>query len=259
MTSIRLRQHPSTTFQHYIPRFLLREFGRGKKGKERICVYDKQTGRVFQTKISEIGAELGFYDIQGVSLDEHLKEIETSASREIHRIVKRHSLRDVDRPLVALFMVIQELRTESFRSKIRRINVELADHLKAMGATPREVRQQLVRGEEGVKFASLDMISRAEPFVEALLHLDWFLFEVPNGHHLYISDAPVVRQNLKHHGEFFSMGLVSDGIEVYFPLSEHLVIGLLCPSYRERMLTTLHGPPPRDPIDRKSTRLNSSH
>jgi hypothetical protein len=114
----------SGTFQHYIPQFLLREFGHGKRGRERIHVYDKKTGQEFETKISEIGADYGFYDAHGISLDDLLTDLEIKASREIHLIVKNHSLKGLDRPQLALFLAVQEIRTEAHRSRLRRIAVE---------------------------------------------------------------------------------------------------------------------------------------
>jgi hypothetical protein len=44
------------------------------------------------------------------------------------------------------------------------------------------------------------------------------------------------------------MGLASDGIEVYFPLSDRLVLGMLCPSYQDKMVNTLLGEGPKNPV-----------
>lgn len=243
------------SFQHYVPRFLLREFGHGKKGRETVHVYDKKTGQEFTSKISEVGAESGFYDLQGFSMDEHLKPLEVEASRAVHKIVRTKSLRDVDRPLMALFVAVQELRTAAFRSKLRRLAVELAEHCRSMGVNPARVKQIRRMDEESIRVSSLDMIARAKPFSVALLQLDWYLFEVPPGHNLYTSDAPVVRQNSKNNSPFFSMGLVSDGIEVYLPLGEKLVLAMLCPSYGQRFMTQLLGPQPWDPAEQTRVQM----
>ena len=235
------------TFQHYVPRFVLRGFGQGKRSREKIHVYDKKTGREFITGISEIGAEHGFYDLHGMSIDDHLTDLENEAAPQLHRMVKHVSLKGIDRPLVALFVAIQEFRTDAFRSKIRRIAVNLADHTRAMGFDPAEVETIRRMNEEQVRISSVEMIASAEPMAAMLLQLSWHLFEVPPSQTLYTSDAPVVRQNMRHRGEMFSMGLVSDGIEIYFPLGERLVLGMLCPSYAERMTKTYLGSNPSTP------------
>lgn len=224
------------TFQHYVPRFILRGFGHGKPGREKIHVYDKKTGKEFVAGISGIGAEQGFYDFMGATIDDHLTDLENRAAPQLHQIVRQTSLRGIDRPLVALFVAIQEIRTAAFRSKLRRIMVELAEHSRAMGIDPAEVEFIRRFSDQHVRLSSMELIARAKPLADSLLGLSWHLWEVPSGLTLYTSDAPVVRQNLRHRGEMHSMGLVSDGIEVYFPLSENLVLGMLCPSYAEKMV-----------------------
>jgi hypothetical protein len=46
--------------QHYVPQFLLKHFGTGKKDK--IAVFNKQTDRVFATNVRNVAAESRFYD-----------------------------------------------------------------------------------------------------------------------------------------------------------------------------------------------------
>lgn len=242
------------TFQHYVPRFVLRGFGHGKRGLEKIHVFDKKTGREFVTGISKIGAEYGFYDIEGVSIDDLLTDLENQAAPQIHQIVRQTSLKGIDRPLVALLVAIQELRTAAFRSKLHRIMVELADHSRAMGFDPARVETIRRISDSHIRISSMKMIAEAEPMVSCLLGLSWHLWEVPAGLTLYTSDAPVVRQNLRHHGEMFSMGLASDGIEVYLPLSDRLVLGMLCPSYAEKMVETSMTRPSVDHIPEAQVR-----
>ena len=58
----------SKELQHYVPRFLLKNFAKGKKPQ--IFVYDKSNDKQFKTNIKNIAAETGFYDIKvdGISL-----------------------------------------------------------------------------------------------------------------------------------------------------------------------------------------------
>jgi hypothetical protein len=51
--------------QHYVPQFLLRNFGNGKK--DQVWVYDKIDGRSFPTNAKNVASESRFYDFQGVT------------------------------------------------------------------------------------------------------------------------------------------------------------------------------------------------
>lgn len=54
--------------QHYVPRFVLKNFSRGKTPQ--LYVYDKATDKRFRSNIRGVASEAGFYDldVSGVTL-----------------------------------------------------------------------------------------------------------------------------------------------------------------------------------------------
>lgn len=55
---------------------------------------------------------------------------------------------------------------------------------------------------------------------------------------MYISDNPVTLQNMIDHGPYGNIGLAVRGIEIYFPLSKTLALGMFCPSHEEEFKKT---------------------
>ncbi len=84
---------PDSQLQHYVPRFLLRRFGVGKK--KRLHVFDKHTGRRFASAARNLAAERSLYDFEfrgtKLTLEPGLAELESRAARHIERIVKDKS------------------------------------------------------------------------------------------------------------------------------------------------------------------------
>ena len=79
--------------QHDVPKFLLRQFGKGKKDHFRVM--DKQTGRKFSFSASKkalisVAAEYGMYDFefmgQPVSIEPNLASLESKAAESIARL-----------------------------------------------------------------------------------------------------------------------------------------------------------------------------
>ena len=77
--------------QHYVPKFLLKNFTRGKKPQ--IHVYDKSNDRRFKTHIKNIAAEAGFYEIEledsVLTVEPSLSDLETHASAIIKKLIER--------------------------------------------------------------------------------------------------------------------------------------------------------------------------
>jgi|SRR3989442_15657141 len=92
--------------QHYVPRFLLRNFCAG--AKPRIWASDKSTGKSFETTVENVAAERDFYeakiDDRVLSMEEGLSELAGKASRVIERIIASRSiggLSEDDRVVIA--------------------------------------------------------------------------------------------------------------------------------------------------------------
>ena len=75
----------TTQLQHYVPRFLLRRFGSGKK--DRLHVFDKHTDTTFASSAAKLAAKNNFYDFKfmgdPVTIEPILGHVESKAGEHI--------------------------------------------------------------------------------------------------------------------------------------------------------------------------------
>lgn len=226
--------------QHYVPRFLLKNFATGKKPQ--VFVYDKSNDRQFKTNIKNIAAETGFYDIEvgdgRLTLEPKLGHLETNASSVIKKIVGTKSLQNLDEQdvaVLAVFLAVQFVRTKEHRLRFEHVGELLRERLSAMGATEENIAE-LTESQHGVpedKMIGFQSIIKSDEFVPHFLNKQWALFETTIDNPFYISDSPITLHNELDHGLYGNIGLGVKGIEIYFPLSSTLSLGLLCPSIGE--------------------------
>lgn len=83
--------------QHYVPRFLLKNFSHGKKPK--IFVYDKSNDTRFQTNIKNVAAENGFYELESgddvLTMEPRLSQLEASTSGIIKKLIDAKDLKSL--------------------------------------------------------------------------------------------------------------------------------------------------------------------
>ncbi|MFP5513745.1 MAG: DUF4238 domain-containing protein [Alphaproteobacteria bacterium] len=76
--------------QHYVPKSILRNFTRGHK--EKVCVFDKQSGKEFETNLRNILAERRFNDVfvgdRYISLEPAVTELEGTLLSPLRRVVE---------------------------------------------------------------------------------------------------------------------------------------------------------------------------
>ncbi len=76
--------------QHYVPQFLLKNFGNGKKNQ--LWVFDKFSGRSFITNAKNVASESHFYDFEMagevVSLEPILTKVEATAKPLIRKLLE---------------------------------------------------------------------------------------------------------------------------------------------------------------------------
>ena len=123
--------------QHYVPQFLLRNFGSGKK--DRICVFDKLTGEVFITRARNVAAESRFYDFafegEAFTIEPSLQKLEDFAKPIIERLLKADDLgvlSDDDRAALSIFLAIQFTRTRWHREHWRFLIEEVGKRVRGM-------------------------------------------------------------------------------------------------------------------------------
>jgi hypothetical protein len=225
---------------HYVPRFLLKNFTRGKKPQ--VFVFDKSNDNQFRTNIKNIAAEKGFYDLEVgsdiLTLEPGLANLEGSASGIINKILQEKSLKLLDEcevSILAVFLAVQFVRTKEHRLRFEYLGERLAQKFRDMGATEENIAQQTKSSTElpEDKLIGFKSVLGANEFVPILLNKVWVLFETTNRQPFYISDNPLGLHNQVDHGPYGNIGLAVRGVEIYFPISTTLCLGLLCPSIAE--------------------------
>ncbi|MET0399584.1 MAG: DUF4238 domain-containing protein [Longimicrobiaceae bacterium] len=225
--------HPKQ--QHYVPRFLLKEFGSGKK--HRLYTYDKQTDRVFQTNPDKVAAENGFYDftLEGSTFtaEPAMGSLETATAPVVKRILREESLAsltDEERRLLSLFVAVQYTRTRNFRDTLSDLSRRMAEWLRGAGADA----EGLEMTEDDAAAMSVQMALDAHEFAPHIYDKAWLLLKNPTATPFYTSDNPVTFQNLDDFGPYGNIGLAVPGIEIYLPLGSRLCLSMLCRTREEQ-------------------------
>lgn len=124
--------------QHYIPQFLLKNFGTGKK--RHLHVFDKRTELTFVANARNVASESRFYDFEfeGVTLtlEPGLSKVESAAKPIFEQLLRRDSLgalTDDDRGVLSIFFAVQFTRTRAFREQWRTVGDLLGDKLRGCG------------------------------------------------------------------------------------------------------------------------------
>jgi hypothetical protein len=220
--------------QHYVPQFILRNHCKGRK--DLLWTFDKQNARTFQSNIRNLAAASYFYDADSpdgrITLEPALGKIESEAKPLFSELLKHRHL-DVwsaaDREAIALFLATQHLRTQAMREMQTSLDSALRARLAGEQMTE-ELRQWLGEpSEEATKQIMLNLLSDAHQFVPHFLDKVWCLLGTRQDTPFYIGDHPVVLHNSRKDPLRGTLGLGVEGIEIYFPVSPTLTLGLLSP------------------------------
>lgn len=226
--------------QHYVPQFLLKNFGRGKK--DQLWVFDKASGRSFFTNAKNVASESRFYDFEvdgkTVSLEPILTKIESAAKHVIQKILNEDtlgSLNEEERAQMAVFCSIQMARTRNFREQWlafpRMLRKELEKHGDQVesGSQAEQLIQDLT--ENDVKAETGRFILGAPGmFAEHFASKHWVLAATTPKHPFQISDNPLTRQNMIERPFHGNLGLTVPGIEIYLPLAPTRALAMWCTS-----------------------------
>lgn len=226
--------------QHYVPRMLLKNFS---NEKEQIQVFNKKNNKKFYANIKKIASEKHFYnfDINGTELtmENLLTSIEGDAASVIDKIIKQRSLASVsedEKFILSAFVSVQLVRTKEFRAMFSDTVKMFADTVNKRfgvevdGLRANEVDDVTSEGQLKLTTAKviLDILNNGdEPSI--LMSKKWLLMKAPEQRDFYISDSPVVRNNILDHRPYGNLGLLSKGVEIYLPISSEFVLALLCP------------------------------
>lgn len=231
--------------QHYIPQFLLRNFQiPEKKGSEKaIFVFDKSTTNEYQSPIKQAATERYFYEVRTegseYSIENELGKYESLTSPIIQKIIENKSLKSITRKekmIVTRFICLQLLRVPVTRNRFSDL-AELFerefDIFKSNGISKPTADED--------KIAHCDFVlSSVTSFAPFIYNKDWLLCESHDANYM-IGDNPVVMNNTfneSHRG----LGLKSEGIEIYMPISPKYCLLLICSSVRKNISKILAEP-----------------
>lgn len=227
--------------QHYVPRFLLREFSvRGGVGRPQVWCFDKQAERSFRTAVENVCAERSFYDFgsdQGGELA--FAEMEGKLSQCHSTILKTRSLSllpDHERVGLAVLVATQHMRTRAFRNGLK----EAA----AMAATDDNATQSVDAQrimpsptsdgskEEPAKRLQFQLMNRAlSAFTESLLEMKWILLVNKTASPFWCSDNPFTYSNPFPYDPLDGLGFERPGSQTHFPLSHDLSLSIADPRF----------------------------
>ena len=226
--------------QHYVPQFLLRNFGNGKK--DQVWVFDKMTGRTFSTNAKNIASESRFYDFEldgnSVSIEPMLSRLEGSAKPIIKAILNADSLEVIgveEKSMLSAFFSVQFTRTKTFREQWSDFPRLLREHLEAQGEQVASGSQasELIRdltGNESKAETAQFMAKAPQHFAQHFATKLWLLAATTRRHPFILSDNPMTLQNMTDMSPRGNLGLSVPGIEIYFPLSPVRALAMWCPS-----------------------------
>lgn len=233
--------------QHYVPRFLLRQFGSGKK--DHVHVHDKHTGKSFSFSASKksaiaVAAEYRMYDFEfageQITIEPGLADLESQTAEFVVRLIREEKF-DVDNPMeratLAAFLAVQMVRTRAVIEQSNDIMSRMKAWLEAQGGAPAGffAPDPLVGdGENADKAMLARLITNAVPeFAPVLVDKDWVLLRTDSKHPFLLGDHPFAMFNERDSGLRGNLGIGCEGIQIYFPLSPILALGLWCPSLRQ--------------------------
>lgn len=238
-----MSQAPAAQNQHYVPKFILRNFLSNPK-KEQVHVFSKSSGLGFTTSIKNIMAERRFHEFNIdnnylASFEESVCRVEDMLLPAYRSVVESRRFDGTPEQKAHLSMLVafQFLRTRSQRDRFLDMEHQLAEHLKQHGGSIEDIEgyETLTDDalcEQHIRF----MRDAAGDFAQIIGAKDFLLLEAPKGRRFYLSDNPVTIHNSQpSDGLHGNMGLACKGIEIYMPLTSDLQLCAWCPSLLANM------------------------
>lgn len=224
--------------QHYVPRLYLRNFS-AKSGKcFFIYSFDKTTTSKFLVNIKRIGCERYFYEIPGDSdqlIEKTLGRIESGFNTAYQKLIKAEDstcLTNEDKISFAYFIATQWIRTKEQRETIKDLIDQLTKQL-LKDELSKELENQVEKAntEQFIRLVHRDVLKGIPLYSDIILNKKWILFINKTDTPYWTSDHPINLYNPISFGPFGNLGLLSKGIQIYFPLTIKLSLCLCDPDY----------------------------
>jgi len=216
--------------QHFVPRFLLNYFA---DSNHNLWCYDKKWKRSVKKGVGGVAFEQYFYDrIPGEkegSLEYVYQRAESYVAPIIQKIVSGNTLRSItleEKVALAMFIVLQLNRTKTALKEIEDFQKQYwGPIMKFASATGAKIDSELGPAKD----LWISRMEDALEFTEIIIRKAWYL--ASSSGKFYTSDHPVVKGNYKNRaisGIRGVLGIDSDGIEIYFPLTPSLLLCIRC-------------------------------
>lgn len=217
--------------QHYVPKFLLRNFTSRKKKK--LWVYDKQEENTYSTNVKNTATERNFYVLKNgdneISIEPWFALLDSKAGEVVSQIIHSESIQGLSKEewdWFILFVAFQFIRTRQQLETLKNFKSQMIEWFKVRDMDSESINYS----DQDLKNALLsDMFKNIPRLQEALESKYVLLFKTGTSTSFYTSDHPVVQHN-DNDGLYGNLGLETPGIQVYLPLSSQLLIGFWCRS-----------------------------
>ena len=219
---------------HFLPRSVLRRFSVNADRKS-VMVFDKTSGSSWWGGLDSTGSSKGYNvliapDGSRLNFESDFDELDKIYARVGDELSERRTVASLDtlfKSDLVDVLAAQMVRTPIIRSTLHRIPRDLSDRLRSKGLAPFD--GQSLPSDDLVRQVTRDLLADSSAIKAALAAKEILLFEPSGTGRFWISDHPVVRYSQMPLGE---TGLISLGVEIYFPLASDLVIG-----FRDRKLS----------------------
>lgn len=219
--------------QHYVPQFILKRFS---EKKDKIHVFDKWTEKSFFANVSKVACEKSFNDLNFdghvFTTERYLSKLESESAELISSIVESESLACLDdgkKLKLSEFFAVQFVRTKNFREMFKDVDEQIALSLISRGGDADAVADLRIKDHE-LELEYVGFLVDSERYAPHFFSKQWVLYKSAARSHFLISDNPVVLYNSNDYGLISGLGLAVRGVEIYFPISSNLLIGMLCRS-----------------------------
>lgn len=233
-----------TKKQHYVPQFILRNFSNKNTKNNQIFVFNKKSGKTFSCSPENIAHENRFYDIEydnkNIYYEPFFASIETKSAPIIRKILQSESISEIsleDKKTLSYFIILQASRTKHAFEDCKN------NFLKPiLTVTYKKVARHILPPPKGFHLDDVEVIITddnyckslvlstaiysANKFHEIIANRKWILFERYNNSNFIIGDHPVIMDNNLISVLYGNLGLLSPGVEIYFPISPHFLLGI---------------------------------
>jgi hypothetical protein len=227
------------TRQHYVPQFLLRRFSREvtKNGRtsDRLAVLDLREERVFDASVTDVGCSNRFYEAavgenMVLTIDPGLAQLENVAAPAIARLRENQdtkSLTSEERSAIALFVVVQAVRSPATRRSVKAMPDLVLKKLEEFGPVAQSLRDQMSTTEQDGARMHLRIMARISEVYPVIAERIWRLHIVPDRSRFCSSDSPVIRFNHVDAGPYGNLGLLCKGLVLQLALSTRVVLAII--------------------------------